>query len=115
VLVPIIVRPIGKDRYEILAGHNRVEVLKQLERTSVPAIIRDDLTDNKALLVMVETNLHQRSLADLPHSQRAFTLGIHHDAIKSQGRRDDLVREVEEMLSGRREPVSVYEQKEKCW
>ena len=41
---------------------------------------------------------NQRSLANLSHSERAFTLSIHHDAIKSQGRRTDLVREIEEML-----------------
>ena len=109
VLVPIIVRPLEEDAggeetdsgqatYEILSGHNRVEAAKVLSLETVPAVVRDDLTDEEALLVVVETNLLQRSLADLSHSERAMTLSIHYDAIKSQGRRTDLIKEVEELL-----------------
>ena len=104
VLVPIIVRPADdadEGLYEILAGHNRVEASKILELETVPAIIRDDLTDIEAMFVAIETNLIQRSFSDFSHSERAATIAIHYDGIKSQGRRTDLINEVELMLGVR--------------
>ena len=47
---------------------------------------------------MTETNLIQRSFADLSHSERAVTLSMHYDAIKKQGRRTDLINEIENLL-----------------
>ena len=99
VLVPIIVRPADGGLYEILAGHNRVEVSKILGMETVPAIVRDDLTDIEAMFVAIETNLIQRSFSDFSHSERAATIAIHYEGIKDNGRRDELVEEVESMLS----------------
>ena len=98
VLVPIIVRPLGGDTYEVLSGHNRVEASRLASLETVPAVVRDDLSDDEALFVLVETNLLQRSIADMSHSERAVALGMHYNAIKSQGRRTDLIKEVEELL-----------------
>ena len=105
VYVPIIVRPIiggiGMDTsgtYEILSGHNRVEASKAAGLTTIPAIVRKDLTDEEALLIVTETNLLQRSFPDLTHSERAVTLFMHHEAMKKQGRRTDLIAEIENML-----------------
>ena len=98
VLVPIIVRPLEKGGYEILSGHNRVEASKLASLETVPAVVRDDLNDAESLLVLVETNLLQRSITDMHHSERAIALSIHYDAIKSQGRRTDLINEVQELL-----------------
>jgi len=98
VLVPIIVRPLGDGTYEILSGHNRVEASRLAALQTIPAVVRDDLNDEEALLVLTETNLLQRSLADLTHSERAVALSVHYEAMKSQGRRSDLIEEVEAML-----------------
>ena len=97
-LVPIIVRPAKDGLYEILSGNNRVEAAKAASLEVVPAIIREGLTDDEALLIAVETNLLQRSFAELSHSERAAALTVHYDAIKSQGRRADMIKEVELML-----------------
>ncbi len=98
VYVPIIVRPLADGMYEILSGHNRVAAAKEAGLETIPAIIRDGLTDEEALLIVTETNLLQRSFADLTHSERAVTLSMHHDAIKKQGRRTDMIQEIENML-----------------
>ena len=99
VLVPIIIRPISDSLYEILAGHNRVEASKILELEAIPAIVRDDLSDIEAMFVAIETNLIQRSFSDFSHSERAATIAMHFEGIKDQGRRTDLVEEVEMMLN----------------
>ena len=99
VLVPIIVRPIDDFTYEILSGHNRVAGAKEAGLERIPAIVREGLSDEETLLIVTETNLLQRSFADLSHSERAVTLAMHHEAIKKQGRRTDLIQEIENMVN----------------
>ena len=98
IITPIIVRPIDGETYEILSGHNRVEAAKSVGLEVVPVIIRENLSDDEALLIVTETNLIQRSFTDLSHSERAAALAVHHEAIKSQGKRTDLINEIENLL-----------------
>lgn len=94
IITPVIVRPLD-DGYEILSGHNRVNAAKLTELENVPVIIKENLTDDEAMLIVTETNLIQRSFADLSHSERARVLAEHHKAIKCQGKRTDLINEIE--------------------
>jgi ParB family chromosome partitioning protein len=106
VIVPIIVRPHTNEEYEgmyeILSGHNRVNAAGIAGLSEVPAVIKKGLTDSEAKLIVTETNLMQRSFADLSHSERAVALKTHMDAIKSQGKRNDLLDEIK-ILSNPRE------------
>jgi ParB family chromosome partitioning protein len=97
VLVPIIVRPQGEN-YEILSGHNRTTAAKAADLDEIPAVIRDDLSDEEARMVVAVTNLIQRSFADLSHSERAAALTAHYDIIKSQGKRTDLIDSLTTLL-----------------
>ena len=99
VIVPIIVRPIDDFTYEILSGHNRAEAAKAAGLDTIPAIVREGLTDDEAMLVVTETNLLQRSFSDLLHSERAVTLSMHHEALKKQGKRTDLIEDIENMVN----------------
>lgn len=99
VIVPIIVRPKGEDEYEILSGHNRVNAAKTAGLETVPAVIKDQLTDEEAALIVTETNLIQRSFSDLCHSERAVALAAHHKTLKKQGARTDLLNELEKLLN----------------
>ena len=99
VILPIIVRPKGKDSYEILSGHNRVEASRVAELEKVPAIIRENLSEDEARLIATVTNLIQRSFAEMSHSERAYALSEYYGAIKSQGRRTDLINEIENMAN----------------
>jgi ParB family chromosome partitioning protein len=98
VIIPIIVRPLDDGIYEILSGHNRVEAAKSAEFETIPGIIREDLNDDEALLIVTETNLIQRSFVDLSHSERAAALAVHNNALKNQGKRTDLIKEIENLL-----------------
>jgi len=51
--------------YEILSGHNRVEAAKAAGLKEISAIIRKDLNDDEAMLVVTETNLRQSGFEDL--------------------------------------------------
>lgn len=59
VLYPIIVRKIENNMYEIISGHNRVECSKMLGLSTIPAKIVD-CDDDKANLIMLDTNLCNR-------------------------------------------------------
>ncbi len=100
VLVPIVVRSYAneEEKYEILSGHNRVAAAREARLKEIPVIIRNNLTDEEALLIVTETNLIQRSFADLKHSERAIALSIHYEAMKKKsGYRSDLLAEIEEL------------------
>jgi len=98
VIMPIIVRPLDNGIYEILSGHNRVEAAKTVGLETISAVICEDLSDDDALLIVTETNLMQRSFSDLTHSERAAAVAIHHRANKNQGKRTDLINEIENLL-----------------
>lgn len=97
VIVPIIVRTKG-ELYEILSGHNRANAAKVAGLKKVPVIIKENLEDEEAMLIVTETNLMQRSFSDMLHSERAMALSEHHKALASQGKRTDILKEIEAML-----------------
>ena len=99
VMTPITVRPSAdKDKYEILSGHNRVAAAKEARLLTIPAIVREGLTDDEALFIVTETNLIQRSFGDLSCSERAIALATHYEVMKkTPGYRSDLIKEVEEL------------------
>lgn len=98
ILLPIIVWQTEDGIYTILSGHNRVNAARIAGITKVPVIIKTKLTPAEATLIVTETNLRQRSFADLCHSERAFCLAEHYNALKSQGKRNDLLNEIEMLL-----------------
>jgi len=96
VMTAIIVRPIpDSDTYEILSGHNRVNAAREAELETVPAIIREELTDDEAMFIVTETNLFQRSFNDMKHSEKAIVIAVHYEAMKKKsGYRSDLIEGV---------------------
>ena len=98
IIIPIIVRSLNDFDYEILSGHNRFNAGKIVGLNEFPCVIKTDLADEEARLIVTETNLMQRSFTDLSHSERAEIIVSHYDAIKSQGKRSDLILEVENIL-----------------
>ncbi len=89
VVVPILVRPIKDNRYEyeIIAGHNRVQASKLAGIDKIPCNIRE-MDDETATILMIDTNLQQRETI-LP-SEKAWAYKYKLEALKSQGKRNDL-------------------------
>lgn len=94
VLNPVIVRKTARG-YEMLAGHNRTNAAKLAGLTEVPAIVKMDLSDEDAYVYVIETNLLQRSFADLLPSEKAAVLVARYEKISSQGKRNDIMQEIE--------------------
>ena len=82
VLNPIIVRKRQTGGgYEIVSGHRRYEACKRLNKFDIPVIVRD-LTDEEAILTMVDANLQRERI--LP-SEKAFAYKMKMDVLRHQG------------------------------
>ena len=83
---PLIVRSLSESEYEVISGHRRLEICKELGIEKLPAIVRN-LTDEQAISMMVDANMHRENI--LP-SERAFAYKMKWEAIRKQGQRTDL-------------------------
>ena len=102
ILNPVIVLKQGK-RYEMLSGHNRWNAAKLAGLKKIPAIVKDDLTEEEAYVYVIETNLMQRSFSDLAISEKAAVLKARYEKGSCQGKRNDILNEIAQ-LEGK-EPV----------
>lgn len=96
ILNPAIVRKVYGG-YEMLAGHNRMNAAQIVGMTEVPAIVKMDLSDEEAYVYVIETNVIQRSFTDLAPSEKAAVLAARYEKVISQGRRNDIMQEIEEI------------------
>ena len=81
----------------MLAGHNRTNAAKIAGLSEVPAIVKTDLSDEDAYVYVIETNLLQRSFAELLPSEKAAVLVARYEKISSQGKRNDIRQEIERL------------------
>lgn len=93
VMEPILVRPI-KDRpgkYEIVAGHRRVNACYLSGITMVEAVVRD-MTDEEAVAAMVDTNLFRRKRL-LP-SELTKALSMRAKAMDKLGKQESGIKRI---------------------
>ncbi len=94
VLTPIIVRKTDGEKYEILAGHNRVNAAELAGLTTVPAVIKENIPDDEAEMYVIETNLIQRGFEDLKITERAAVVAARHSAMFDDDKRKAIEREL---------------------
>jgi ParB family chromosome partitioning protein len=61
VLQPVLVRPVSKDRYELIAGERRFRAAQLAGLTDVPVIVRET-TDSDALAIALIENIQREDL-----------------------------------------------------
>ena len=88
ILNPITVRPTARDKYEILAGHNRVRAAKEAGLETIPANIKD-VDDVEASIIIADTNLQRETVTDLEKGW-AYRNIFEAIARSGQGKRNDL-------------------------
>ena len=86
ILTPLIARPAGDGKYEIISGHRRAHAAEAVGLTEVPVIVRD-MDDDVAKILVVDSNLQRENI--LP-SERAFAYKMKLEAMNRQGARTDL-------------------------
>jgi len=83
VLVPGMVRQKPDGGYEMIAGHRRKAASELAQKETMPCLVRD-LTDDEAIIIMVDSNLQRETL--LP-SEKAFAYRMKLEAMKRQAGR----------------------------
>ena len=83
VLVPALVREKPTGGYEMISGHRRKMASELAGKETMPCIVRN-LSDDKAVIVMVDSNLQREEI--LP-SEKAFAYKMKLEAMKRQGGR----------------------------
>lgn len=106
ILLPLIVWKNQAGDHIVLSGHNRLEAARLAGLAQVPVVVRENLSQEDAVLIVTETNLRQRSFSDLQHSERAYCLAQHYEASKQQGKRNDLLQAIDAFLQ--RDGTSVH-------
>ena len=86
VLSPLLVRPRGDGRYEIVSGHRRKAACEALGITELPVLVRD-MTDDEAVILMVDSNIQREHI--LP-SEKAFAYKMKMEALRHQGKKSEL-------------------------
>ena len=103
ILMPLIIRRIldgGVYDYEMLSGHNRMNAGQIAGLDGAWCLIKEGLSDTEALMYVVETNMLQRSFSDLLPSEKAAVLALRYSEMFSQGKRNDILRELKALEGG---------------
>jgi ParB family transcriptional regulator, chromosome partitioning protein len=68
VMQPILVRPVGGDRYEVIAGERRWRAAKLAGLTEVPVLVREVADEAAAVMALIE-NIQREDLNPLEEAQ----------------------------------------------
>ena len=116
VLQPVVVRPTGEDRYELVAGERRWRAAQAAALATVPAVVRE-LSDEVALSFAIIENIQREDLTPLEeaqgiarlieefgmtHREVADALGKSRPAVSNQLRLLDLNPDVRELLEAKK-------------
>ena len=86
ILNPAIIRPDPEGGYEMVAGHRRLHAADLAGLKTIPAIVRN-LTDDEAVILMVDSNLQRETISPMERAQ-AYKMKL--EALRHQGKRVDL-------------------------
>ena len=86
ILNPVIVRLDPGGGFEMVSGHRRLHAAELAGLETLPAIVRD-LTDDEAVILMVDSNLQREEITPMERAQ-AYRMKL--EALKHQGKRVDL-------------------------
>lgn len=83
VMQPIVVRPIGVDRYEIIAGERRWRAAQLVELDVIPAVIRE-VSDEVALALALIENIQRENLNAIEEAMALKRLGEEFELTQQQ-------------------------------
>src|SRR3954447_7540653 len=120
VLQPILVRPVGQNRYQLIAGERRWRASKQAGLETIPALI-EEIDDDTALEIAIIENLQREDLTPLDEAamydrmvhehgysirKLADKLGKDKGYLENRLRLADAPPEVRELVSLRKDTLS---------
>ncbi len=115
VVQPVVVRPLGDDRYELIAGERRWRATQMAGLHEIPAVVRD-VSDEAAVAMALIENIQRENLNPLEearalerlveefgltHQEAANAVGRSRAAVSNLLRLLDLEQEVKTLVEGR--------------
>ena len=88
IINPLVVKEGKNGKYIILSGRNRYRAAKKLGMRSVPAIVKENISDDEAAQILLDSNLKQRQ--NLKYSEKAYAYRMETEILNRQGKRTDL-------------------------
>ena len=96
---PCLARPRKDSGYELLSGHRRKLASTIAGKDTLPLIVRD-IDDDTATIIVVDANIQRETIT---FSEKAFAYKMKLDALKRQGKRNDLTcSQVGNKLAGKK-------------
>jgi ParB family chromosome partitioning protein len=74
VVQPIVVRPIGSGRFQLIAGQRRWEASRRAGKTAIPAVVRE-VSDQQAMELTIIENLQRQDLNAMEQARAFDRLG----------------------------------------
>ena len=120
VLQPILVRPLGENRYQLIAGERRWRASREANLSTIPALV-EDIDDDTALEISIIENLQREDLSPLEEAtmfdrmvhehgysirKLADKLGKDKGYLENRLRLADAPEEIRELVSLRKDTVS---------
>src|ERR671937_1427374 len=120
VLQPILVRPLGNNEYQLIAGERRWRASKAAGRTTIPALV-EEIDDDTALEISIIENLQREDLSPLDEASMydrmvrdhgysvrrlAQKLGKDKGYLENRLRLADAPPEIRELVSLRKDTLS---------
>jgi ParB/RepB/Spo0J family partition protein len=120
VLQPILVRPLGDNRYQLIAGERRWRASREAGLTTIPALV-EEIDDDTALEISIIENLQREDLSPLEEAtmfdrmvhehgysirKLADKLGKDKGYLENRLRLADAPEEIRELVSLRKDTVS---------
>jgi ParB/RepB/Spo0J family partition protein len=120
VLQPILVRPLGQNRYQLVAGERRWRASKEAGLVTIPALV-EELDDDTALEISIIENLQREDLSPLEEAamydrmvrehgysirKLAEKLGKDKGYLENRLRLADAPEEIRELVSVRKDTLS---------
>ena len=120
VLQPILVRPLGRNRYQLVAGERRWRASKEAGLETIPALV-EELDDDTALEISIIENLQREDLSPLEEAamydrmvrdhgysirKLAEKLGKDKGYLENRLRLADAPEEIRELVSVRKDTLS---------
>lgn len=109
IMQPLIVRPIGEGKYQILAGHNRRICAREVGLTELPCIIKENLTDDEAKIYLIDTNLCTRD--NISPMERAKAYRMKYDTYKKRNIKTLMIEEIKKDNYGMARAAMMKEEK----
>ena len=120
VLQPILVRPLGDNRYQLIAGERRWRATREANLTTIPALV-EEIDDDTALEISIIENLQREDLSPLEEAtmfdrmvhehgysirKLADKLGKDKGYLENRLRLADAPEEIRQLVSLRKDTVS---------